>query len=93
MKNYKEKIMIACLDVLSVVDEDEMTKQKRFSDKCIALGNEILKLLKKHSVLKESDKFGNLLFAQSFWDNLLGKIRLSMAENYKPEESYYKLEA
>lgn len=63
MKNFKEKIMIACLDVLSEVEKEEISKQKKFTNKCIVLGNKILKLLEDHSVLKESDKLGNLLFA------------------------------
>lgn len=63
MKNFKEKIMIACLDVLSEVEEAEISTQKKFTNKCITLGNKILKLLEDNSVLKENDKLGNLLFA------------------------------
>lgn len=51
MKNFKEKIMIACLDVLSEVEEDEATMQKKFTNKCIELGKNVVDELKNQSIL------------------------------------------
>lgn len=44
-KNMKEQLMISCLDVLSVMNVDYLNQGKKFTNKCIELGEMVVNML------------------------------------------------
>lgn len=90
-KNMKEQIMISCLDVIAIVNVDMANKGKKFTNKCIELGDKVIELVGKRTLLKDQDKLGHLLFAQTFWESLKNKLKLIMMENFDEKNSYYEL--
>lgn len=82
--------MISCLDALQVINVDMVNKGKKFTNKCIELGENVVDLIAKRTLLKDEDKFEHLLFVQTFWESLKNKVKLIMMEKFDESKSFYE---